>query len=37
MNEMIDKFCKFSEDRLEYKERGCVVEVVFIIYEYVFC
>lgn len=38
MREMIDIFCKFSEDRLEYKERGYVVEVViYIIYEYVFC
>lgn len=36
MNETIDKFCKPSEDRSEYEERGRVAEVVFIIHEYAF-
>lgn len=37
MRETIDTFCKPSEDRSEYKERGHVAEVViYIIYEYAF-
>lgn len=34
MRETIDTFCKPSEDKSEYKERGRVAEVVFIIHEY---
>lgn len=36
MRETIDTFCKPSEDKSEYKERGRVAEVVIITHEYAF-